>query len=225
LTITLFIGGARSGKSSLAVTRALAWQRDGGEARHVADPAVVFVATGSAGDGEMSDRITRHQAERPGSWATVEAPLDLVAGVRTACGLSSNGAASSAVAPANGPALIVDCLSMWVANHLMAPEQPFTEDPLSASEDTGPYDNPVEVNWEAAEAELLRQVDACFAMLRAHSAPTWFVTNEVGLSLVPMNAMGRRYRDILGRVNARVSLLADEAFLVVAARVLRLERP
>jgi adenosylcobinamide kinase / adenosylcobinamide-phosphate guanylyltransferase len=236
MTVTLLIGGARSGKSSLAVTRVLNWQRGDGEAvgqkvggEKVGSDgkAVVFVATGSAGDGEMADRIARHQAERPASWATVEAPLDLVAGVRTACGLSSDGADSSTVAPRseNGPALIVDCLSMWVANHLMAPEQPFTEDPLSASEDTGPYDNPVEVDWDAAEAELLRQVEACFALLRTRSAPTWFVTNEVGLSLVPMNAMGRRYRDILGRVNAKVSMLADEAFLTVAGRVLRLERP
>jgi adenosylcobinamide kinase / adenosylcobinamide-phosphate guanylyltransferase len=47
----------------------------------------------------------------------------------------------------------------------------------------------------------------------------------VGMSLVSINAIGRRYRDVLGRVNAKVSLLCDEAFLTVAGRVLRLERP
>jgi adenosyl cobinamide kinase/adenosyl cobinamide phosphate guanylyltransferase len=185
------------------------------------------VATGSAGDAEMSDRITRHQAERPPTWTTIEAPLDLVAGIRAACSLFLNVLASSSDEPTPQiePALIIDCLSFWVANHLMTPVQTFTQDPLSVSEDNGPFDNPVEMDWGAAEAELLRQIDECFAFLRTRSAPTWFVTNEVGLSLVPMNAMGRHYRDILGRVNAKVSLLANEAFLTVAGRILRLERP
>ena len=297
MTVTLFIGGARSGKSSLAVARALDWQRASNalrqaeaEAEAVVEAGVVFVATGSAGDGEMADRITRHQAERPASWATIEAPVDLVAGLRAACSLSSGveagseagggsradsavgvglamrsgvglrigSNAGSEVGPGVGlgvdsgvglsvdsgvdlgvglggivsarpePALIIDCLSLWVANHLMTPMQPpdeLDEEEISASEDAGPYDNPVDVDWVGVEEELLRQVDACFALLRDRSAPTWFVTNEVGLSLVPMNVMGRRYRDILGRVNAKVSLLADEAFLTVAGRVLRLERP
>jgi adenosylcobinamide kinase / adenosylcobinamide-phosphate guanylyltransferase len=225
MTVTLLIGGARSGKSSLAVARALDWQRGGSPIRNV-----VFVATGSAGDGEMADRILRHQAERPESWGTVEAPVDLVAGLRSACGFSFSAPSgsiegSAADSTAEFPALIVDCLSMWVANHLMGPAQKVSEEELSASEDIGPYDNPVDVDWDAAERELLRQVEEGFALLRTRSAPTWFVTNEVGLSLVPMSVMGRHYRDILGRVNAKVSLLADEAFLTVAGRVLRLDRP
>jgi adenosylcobinamide kinase / adenosylcobinamide-phosphate guanylyltransferase len=235
MTVTLLIGGARSGKSSLAVARALEWQRAGGPVLpQLAPPSpaernqrnVVFVATGSPGDAEMADRISRHQAERPLSWATIEAPIDLVAGFGEASGFRF-GAVDDA-SPDAQPALIVDCLSMWVANHLMAPSQavhPFSEDALSASEDTGPYDNPVEIDWDAAEAALLSQVDECFALLALRSAPTWFVTNEVGMSLVSINAIGRRYRDVLGRVNAKVSLLCDEAFLTVAGRVLRLERP
>ncbi len=303
MTVTLFIGGARSGKSSLAVARALGWQRASNAlgqavAQAVAEAGVVFVATGSAGDGEMADRITRHQAERPESWATVEAPVDLVAGLLAACSLSSGvvagseaggGSRADLVVPSEAgvglamssradpkagvglamrsgvglrigsevglglgsgvdsgvvsgvglglggvstlrpePALIIDCLSLWVANHLMTPMQPLDEldeEERSASEGAGHYDNPVDVDWVGVEEELLRQIDACFALLRDRSAPTWFVTNEVGLSLVPMNVMGRRYRDLLGRVNAKVCLLADEAFLTVAGRVLRLERP
>ena len=227
MTITLLIGGARSGKSSSAVARALDWQRDGSGgslqnegSQHcgtleLASRQVVFVATGSAGDEEMTDRITRHQAERPQSWATVEAPVDLVSGLRVASGIPTRD---------SEPALIVDCLSMWVANHLMAPFAAFSEDQLSTIEPT--YSPDIEaINWDEAETELLRQVGECFGFLATRSAPTWFVSNEVGLSLVPMSAMGRRYRDVLGRVNAKVSLLADEAFLTVAGRVLRLERP
>jgi adenosylcobinamide kinase / adenosylcobinamide-phosphate guanylyltransferase len=200
MAVTLLIGGARSGKSSLAVARALDWQR-----ADSCDRSVVFVATGASGDAEMADRIARHQAERPGSWSTVEAPIDLVAGLRSG---------------ANETALVVDCLSMWVANHLMA-----TFDALADEVPLDPLSGPELIDWDAAEQELLRQVDECFVFLATRSAPTWFVTNEVGLSLVPMTPLGRRYRDVLGRVNAKVSLLADEAFLTVAGRVLRLERP
>jgi adenosylcobinamide kinase / adenosylcobinamide-phosphate guanylyltransferase len=243
MTVTLLIGGARSGKSSLAVRGALDWQRgglsldagsldagslDAGSAGdvHKGGRRVVFVATGSPGDAEMASRISRHQAERPSSWATVDAPVDLVAGLRAAAELHVD--AVGPRGPAVEPAFIVDCVSMWVANLFMTPAHsvpPFSQDALSSSEETGPYDNPVEVDWDAAERELLRQVDECFALLKPRSAPTWFVTNEVGLSLVPMHRMGRMYRDVLGRVNAKVSLLCDEAYLTVAGRVLRLERP
>ncbi len=92
MTLTLLTGGARSGKSALAVRRAA----------RTGDP-VVFVATGQARDGEMADRIARHQQERPPGWATVEAPADLVAAVRTI--------------PA-GRTVVVDCLSLWVSNLL-----------------------------------------------------------------------------------------------------------
>ena len=90
MTLTLLTGGARSGKSALAVRRA---RRSG--------RPVVFVATGQAGDEEMADRIARHQAERPAGWSTVEAPVDLV----DAC------AALEAEA-----CVVVDCLSLWVSN-------------------------------------------------------------------------------------------------------------
>jgi adenosylcobinamide kinase / adenosylcobinamide-phosphate guanylyltransferase len=233
MAVTLLIGGARSGKSSLAVARVLDWQRGGeigkyagsygvtGSKRHV-----VFVATGSPGDQEMTDRITHHQAERPSSWATVEAPLDLVAGLVEACGgFSLDRSAGGSVAESGSePALIVDCLSMWVANHLMAPMGLISEESAWLPDDVG-VSGGESVSWDLAERELLRQTEESFAILATRSAPTFFVTNEVGLSLVPMSALGRRYRDVLGRVNAKVSLLADEAFLTVAGRVMRLDRP
>ena len=88
----LLLGGARSGKSALAVEIATRW---GGP--------VTFVATGEAGDDEMRDRIARHRAERPAGWRTVEEPAALLDAVRAA--------------PA-GDLLVVDCLTLWVANVL-----------------------------------------------------------------------------------------------------------
>jgi len=90
MAVTVLLGGARSGKSALALRRA----------RALGAP-VVFVATGEALDEEMEERIGRHRAERDEGWSTVEAPLDLAAALRKA--------------PAEA-CTIVDCLSFWVAN-------------------------------------------------------------------------------------------------------------
>jgi adenosylcobinamide kinase / adenosylcobinamide-phosphate guanylyltransferase len=90
MTLVLFLGGARSGKSRLAAERAA----DGGA-------PVVFVATGEAGDDEMAERIARHKGERPPEWRTVEEPLELERALRDV---------------PDGATAVVDCLSLWVAN-------------------------------------------------------------------------------------------------------------
>lgn len=90
MSLTLLTGGARSGKSSLAVRRA---RRSGAP--------VVFVATGQVHDEEMADRVARHRAERPEGWTTVEEPLEIVAALEA---LSS------------GCTVVVDCLTLWLNN-------------------------------------------------------------------------------------------------------------
>ena len=93
--LTLILGGARSGKSRLALQRAEATGKP-----------VSFIATAQAHDAEMADRIARHQAERPAHWVTVEAPLDLAGAIRTA---------PSGI-------VVVDCLTLWLTNWLCQPE-------------------------------------------------------------------------------------------------------
>src|SRR5216683_3801965 len=94
MPLVLLIGGARSGKSKLAL-RLAAEQRS----------PVVFVATAQAGDAEMAERIAVHRSERPAEWQTIEEPLllrDTLAEVEsTAC-------------------VVVDCLTLWTANALEA---------------------------------------------------------------------------------------------------------
>lgn len=90
MTLSVLLGGARSGKSTLALSRAARLGRP-----------VVFVATAEARDDEMRDRIERHRAERPSAWSTCEEPLDLVAALSGA--------------PA-GVTVVVDCLSLWLSN-------------------------------------------------------------------------------------------------------------
>ena len=92
MSLVFRFGGARSGKSSLAVRLA-------GET----GAPVVSVATGEPRYAEMADRIARHREERPASWETVEEPVHLHAAV---------GSAPPAAC------VVVDCLSLWVANLL-----------------------------------------------------------------------------------------------------------
>ncbi|MBS0311622.1 MAG: bifunctional adenosylcobinamide kinase/adenosylcobinamide-phosphate guanylyltransferase, partial [Proteobacteria bacterium] len=94
MKLELILGGARSGKSRLAEQIAA----DSGL-------AVTVIATAEAGDEEMAARIRRHQADRPAAWKTVEAPLALAATLRREA--------------APGRCVIVDCLTLWLAN-LMA---------------------------------------------------------------------------------------------------------
>ena len=90
MTLVVYLGGARSGKSTFAVERARA-----------EGAPVTFIATGEAGDEEMARRIARHRAERPAEWELVEEPIELHAAL--------------AGVP-QGATAIVDCLSLWVAN-------------------------------------------------------------------------------------------------------------
>jgi len=76
---------------------------------------VVFVATGEARDDEMAERIARHRAERPAGWRTVEEPLALLE-------------ALTAAPP--GACVLVDCLSLWVANLLEQGREPDLRVPL-----------------------------------------------------------------------------------------------
>jgi adenosylcobinamide kinase / adenosylcobinamide-phosphate guanylyltransferase len=90
VTLVVYVGGARSGKSTLAVERAKAQ-----------GAAVTFIATGEAGDEEMAERIEQHRRERPREWTTVEEPLELAAALASVSDTDT---------------VIVDCLSLWVAN-------------------------------------------------------------------------------------------------------------
>jgi adenosylcobinamide kinase / adenosylcobinamide-phosphate guanylyltransferase len=172
MSMTLLLGGARSGKSELSVRLAASSGRP-----------VVVVATAEARDDEMAERIRRHRAARPASWRTLEVPLDL-------------GDAVPQLAP--DAFVVIDCLSLWVSN---AVEADMTDDAI---------------------AEEAREVAGA---LERRDAPALVVSNEVGLGIVPVNALARRYRDVLGRVNAAFAGAASDAYFVVAGRALRLEEP
>jgi adenosylcobinamide kinase / adenosylcobinamide-phosphate guanylyltransferase len=93
----LILGGARSGKSTLAEKRAIE-----------SGLQVIYVATAQALDGEMKHRIALHKARRPATWGLVESPLDLAATLQQHA--------------ASDVCLLVDCLTLWLSNLLFAGE-------------------------------------------------------------------------------------------------------
>ena len=162
MTLVVLLGGARSGKSTRAVSLASG-----------AGAPVTFVATGEARDDEMEARIEEHRRTRPSGWTTIEEPLEL------------RGALEAVPA---ADTVVIDCLSLWVANLLEHDRDPDDLAPVAAS----------------------------------RPGLTIAVSNEVGLGIVPANALARRYRDVLGWVNAAWVAASDEAFLCVAGRTIAL---
>jgi adenosylcobinamide kinase / adenosylcobinamide-phosphate guanylyltransferase len=170
MALTVLLGGARSGKSQLAVELA---DRSGSP--------VTFVATGEAGDEEMAARIAAHRAQRPDGWLTVEEPYALEAVL-------------SEADPSH--TVVVDCLTLWTANALAR---------------------------DGDAEHVLSSAARAAAVAAAREALTIAVSNEVGLGIVPMDALGREYRDLLGSVNRAWVDVSAEAAFVVAGRALRLE--
>jgi adenosylcobinamide kinase / adenosylcobinamide-phosphate guanylyltransferase len=157
--LTLVLGGARSGKSRYA------------ESLVTAIPGPwIYVATAEACDAEMAERIAAHQARRGAGWRTLETPRDVV-GALTAHGTTP---------------LLVDCLTLWLANALLA------------------------------GADVDAEIERLEAALEQASAPLVLVANEVGFGIVPDNALGRRFRDLQGLLNQRIAARADRVVLVVA---------
>jgi adenosylcobinamide kinase/adenosylcobinamide-phosphate guanylyltransferase len=165
--LTLVLGGARSGKSAYA------------EGLVAALPQPLYLATAEAGDGEMSARIRTHQDRRGPAWTTVEEPLELLA------------ALDAHARP--GRAILVDCLTLWVSNLMLA------------------------------EADLARAFDRLVDALPSLPGSVVFVANEVGLGIVPDNALARAFRDHAGSLNQRIAARCQRVIFVAAGLPLLLK--
>jgi adenosyl cobinamide kinase/adenosyl cobinamide phosphate guanylyltransferase len=157
--LTLVLGGARSGKSRYAEILIAGLP-----------PPWAYVATAEAGDHEMAVRIRAHRARRGPSWRTIEAPRDL----------------ASALASCERMPVVVDCLTLWLSNLMLA------------------------------EADIDKEIEGLEQALAAAAAPVVLVANEVGSGIVPDHPLGRRFRDQQGVLNQRVAARADRVVLMVA---------
>ncbi len=162
------LGGARSGKSCVAE-----------EIIEKSGLAQFYLATAEAGDEEMRARIAEHRARRGTHWQTLETPLDL----------------ESALAGTARPdrAVLVDCLTLWLSNILLA------------------------------EAGVEERIAALTSALKTLPGLIVLVSNEVGLGLVPDTALGRSFRDAQGRLNQSVAEACETVIFVAAGLPLALK--
>ena len=130
--LVLVLGGAASGKSAYAE-----------KITHASGLQPVYVATAQAWDDEMAAKISRHRDRRGAAWRTIEAPRDLA---------SPLGQATA------GDMVLIDCLTLWLTNHLLA------------------------------ESDLEAEVERLAGALAACAAPVVAVSNEVGQGIVPPRA-------------------------------------
>ena len=172
--LTLVLGGARSGKSRHAEDLVLGHAETAGV-------LPVYIATAEAGDGEMAQRIAEHRARRGNRWHNEEAPLAL-------------GEALAAYA-GDGQPVLVDCLTLWLSNILLA------------------------------ERDLAGETAGLLDRLADMPGPVVCVANEVGLGIVPDSALGRVFRDHAGRLNQQVAGRAERVDFVAAGLPITLKQP
>lgn len=165
----LILGGARSGKSRFAEQQAT----ESGK-------RLVYVATAQALDDEMQLRISHHQQQRATGWLTVEEPLALAATLQ-------------AQATAN-TCILVDCLTLWLTNLLLA-----------------------------GDAVFERERAALLAALPSLPGELLLVSNEVGMGIVAADPLSRRFVDEAGRLHQALAQACDRVTLVVAGLPLALK--
>jgi adenosylcobinamide kinase / adenosylcobinamide-phosphate guanylyltransferase len=160
---TLILGGARSGKSTLAERMAEASGRQ-----------LVYIATAQAGDEEMAERIAHHRARRSAQWLNVEEPVRLASVLRQHA--------------REDRCLLVDCLTLWLSNLLC----------------------------DADPACFERERDAVLDVLPHLPGDVLMVSNEVGMGIIPMGALSRRFVDEAGRLHQSIAAVSERVLFVAA---------
>lgn len=164
---TLVLGGARSGKSAYAERLAA----ESGK-------AVTYIATAQVYDDGMAARVKEHQSRRPAQWSLVEEPFHLAQAI--------------AEQDAAGHCIVVDCLTLWLAQWICPDCNP-----------------PADMAWEDARKALLD-------LLPQIKGDLILVSNEVGMGIVPLGEINRHFQDEQGRLNQAVAAISDRVVFVAA---------
>ncbi|MBI5212097.1 MAG: bifunctional adenosylcobinamide kinase/adenosylcobinamide-phosphate guanylyltransferase [Nitrospirae bacterium] len=174
--ITFIIGGARSGKSRFALEKA---------SLHSGKKA--YIATAQALDSEMKERIEKHKKERSvvdsthrEEWITIEEPLNIPA-------LINNIHAKYDV-------ILIDCLTLWLSNLMLA------------------------------DKDIGTEIETFCSSLSTVHCSLFAVSNEVGMGIVPDNELSRRFRDMAGHLNQKVAGIANEVYSVTAGIPLKIKQ-
>lgn len=152
-----------------------------------------YVATGQAFDDEMNDRIKKHQLRRGKEWITFEIPLYLHKNWEQIKNVSD--------------VILIDCLTMFTSNHV------FAHGDINTQEDSNRIESII-----LEELRLLLQ-----EINNSNDKTVIFVTNEIGLGIVPENKLARYFRDITGRVNREVASAANKMYLTISGVTIELK--
>ena len=186
VNITFVIGGARSGKSSFVLN----------EVSKLEGPRA-YIATGEALDDEMQDRIRKHKEDRGPEWNTYEEPIEItkvLSDIKDKYSL-----------------VVIDCLTLWLSNVIHRAQ--------STEHRQQNTDNSIYIVEERIERliETLKQLKKdSVCSLKSGICNLYIVSNELGMGIVPENAMAREFRDLTGFLNQKVAAIADEVYLVTA---------
>ena len=175
--VHLVLGGARSGKSRFAE-----------EAATESGKEVVYIATATVYDDEMQQRINRHINDRPTHWLTIEQPLLLAQALKQYA--------------QNDVCVLVDCLTLWLTNVLMAEQDQSTSGIKSL------------VDYKKELLDILAGLPGQVIL----------VSNEVGQGIVPMGELSRRFVDEAGWLHQDIARIAEKVTLVVAGLPMALKR-
>ena len=152
-----------------------------------------YVATGQSFDDEMKDRIKKHQLRRGKEWITFEIPLYLHKNWEQIKNVSD--------------VILIDCLTMFTSNHV------FAHGDINTQEDFNRIESII-----LEELRLLLQ-----EINNSNDKTVIFVTNEIGLGIVPENKLARYFRDITGRVNREVASAANKMYLTISGVTIELK--
>ena len=152
-----------------------------------------YVATGQAFDDEMKDRTKKHQLRRGKEWITFEIPLHLHKNWEQIKNVSD--------------VILIDCLTMFTSNHV------FAHGDINTQEDANRIESII-----LEELRLLLQ-----EINNSNDKTVIFVTNEIGLGIVPENKLARYFRDITGRVNREVASAANKMYLTISGITIELK--
>lgn len=203
--IHLVLGGARSGKSRYGEALVRQYTALGFDA--------CYVATAQALDDEMATRIAKHQAGRTDDgieWQLFEESLALTALLKRLA--------------KPGRVILVDCLTLWLTNQLLASNVKIDDDPAPTEwHATDFIPSASSTSNDEALASWQAEKSAFVDSLAELEGVVVLISNEVGSGIVPLGELSRQFVDEAGWLNQAVAALADNVTLVVAGLPLALK--
>lgn len=149
---------------------------------------VSYIATAIPFDDGMKDRIKKHKEQRPKDWNTFEIEMDIYKELKNIIEKSE--------------VVLLDCITVLINNIIFYQKIDFSS--ISYEE------------IDLLEYKVKNEFEKMIKIIRNSNIDFVFVTNEIGLGIVPENKLARIYRDIVGRINQYIAKNSDEVYFVIS---------